>query len=39
MPSKDKRLELWREDLETNNLVLEYITRELPFRRNDKHSN
>ena len=40
LPSRKGRLDLWEEDLETNNLVLEYITRELPFRkRNDKHNN
>ena len=40
LPSRKERLDLWEEDLETNNLVLEYITRELPFRkRNDKHNN
>lgn len=36
IPNKNKRKELWREDLETNNLVLEYITRELPFRKDAK---
>ena len=42
LPSRKERLDLWEEYLETNNLVLEYITRELPFRKrkkNDKHNN
>jgi len=38
MPSKDDRRKIWDRHSTINNTVLEYITRELPFRKNDKHN-
>ena len=38
MPSKDDRKKIWGRHSNINNTVLEYITRELPFRKNDKHN-
>ncbi len=33
MPSKDDRRKIWDRHSDTNNILFEYITRELPFRK------
>ncbi len=39
-PSREERQKLWDNNVRMNNIIYEYITRELPFRKKyDKHSN
>ena len=40
IPSREERQKLWDNNVRMNNIIYEYITRELPFRKKyDKHSN